>query len=328
MDRKRELEKYKKIVLNNNQTTNDNKVKLFELAKDNNDLQTICVLADYLDFEIAQLFLEERDKEFEDFIQVIFYSNSKDIELLIKKGDINLDFQSGAGITALMIAVENNNIGVVKLLIDKGVDLNVLNSFDRSALMIAIGCGNIEIAILLIKEDSINLDFQDETGFRVLMTVILEENINNIELPSLLIKQGADLNIQDYEGETALMIAIGCENIEIAILLIKEDSLDINTILNPYRNILLFAIADGNEDINIIKLLIRHGNINLNYQNDNGETALMWLVFSFNNTALVELIIKEGADVSIQDNNGKTALMWLKESGYNNIEIIKLLKLR
>ena len=258
MDRKRELEKYKKIVLNNNQTTNDNKVKLFELAKDNNDLQTICVLADYLDFEIAQLFLEERDKEFEDFIQVIFYSNSKDIELLIKKGDINLDFQSGAGITALMIAVENNNIGVVKLLIDKGVDLNVLNSFDRSALMIAIGCGNIEIAILLI----------------------------------------------------------------------KEDSLDINTILNPYRNILLFAIADGNEDINIIKLLIRHGNINLNYQNDNGETALMWLVFSFNNTALVELIIKEGADVSVQDNNGKTALMWLKESGYNNIEIIKLLKLR
>ena len=67
--------------------------------------------------------------------------------------------------------VANKYIDCIKLLLDKNPDLDILNDYGETALMIAV-------------------------------------KMNNIQIVRLFIKKGCNINIKNYYGDTALMIAI------------------------------------------------------------------------------------------------------------------------
>lgn len=56
-------------------------------------------------------------------------------DFLIKQGFFNINDQDSAGVTALMIACENNNIEAIKLFLELGAEINLQNSNGNSALM-------------------------------------------------------------------------------------------------------------------------------------------------------------------------------------------------
>ena len=63
--------------------------------------------------------------------------------LIQKKAKLNE--QDDSGRTALMIAVENNYLNIVKLLIEKKADINIKDNYDKTALDNASDRGNIKI---------------------------------------------------------------------------------------------------------------------------------------------------------------------------------------
>jgi len=103
----------------------------------------------------------------------------------------------------------------------------------------------------------------------------------NIKLPFSFIKRniiylldkGANLNLQDNYGNTALIIACHNNNTEIVNLLIENKT-------------------------------------NLDLQDNDGWTALIYACYK-NNTELVKILIDKGANLDLQDKNGCTALMLL-----------------
>lgn len=101
-----------------------------------------------------------------------------------------------------------------------------------------------------------------------------------------LLSNGADVNVKDEDGNTALIIA---------------------------------AIFGHNT---IAQILLANG-ADVNAKDNDGKTALMWAAFN-GQTAIVRLLLSTGADVNIKDNFGKTALMKADSSG--NTDIVKLLK--
>ena len=74
------------------------------------------------------------------------------VKLLLDKG-VNLDGRSGIGTTPLMSAALYNKIGVVKLLLDQGADINAVNSEGMTPLKMAAksSTGNPEL-IKYLKE--------------------------------------------------------------------------------------------------------------------------------------------------------------------------------
>ena len=101
-------------------------------------------------------------------------------------------------------------------------------------------------------------------------------NRRHTDTVKLLLVRGADVNIQDHFGQTALICAAVYGWAETVKMLL-----------------------DARADIDI--------------QDKFGRTALM-MAAAWGHTRIMELLMQAGADISIGDNDGKTAFDMLKEN--------------
>ena len=74
-------------------------------------------------------------------------------------------------------------------------------------------------------------------------------------------------------------------------------------------------------NLNLVRDLIALG-ANVDWQNNNGWTALHWCAYN-NHSRILGLLIDAGVDVNIQDNDGWTALHWCAQ--FNFPEIARML---
>ena len=139
------------------------------------------------------------------------------LKLLIEKG-IDIKVIDNNGYDAFLYAVELNLNDVTKLLIEKGTDIKRKNKEGQNALIICSKVGNYEIAKLLI-EKGLKVNTVDNEGITPLIEAV---SAGKIELVKLLIEKGADVNAKKASGQTALQISKACENMEMTDLLIKS----------------------------------------------------------------------------------------------------------
>ncbi|NGP46661.1 hypothetical protein G4V62_17545 [Bacillaceae bacterium SIJ1] len=172
------------------------------------------------------------------------------------------------------------------------------------------------------------------------------------------VEAGADVDKQDTDGRTALMIATRANDIETAKVLIAAGA-DVNLQDDIQDNPFLYAGAEGHLDIlkltieagadpaltnryggtalipaaehgyvDVIQVLLTTTDIDINHVNDLGWTALMEAVIlgdgGKKQQETVQLLIDYGADVNIPDNEGVTPLQHARNKGFTEIEDILL----
>ena len=108
-----------------------------------------------------------------------------------------------------------------------------------------------EVKRLIEAEADVNA--QDNNGFTVLM---LASANGHIDVAQLLIEEGADVNAQDKIGATALIVASRRGQTYIVKLLIEAGA-DVNAQTNDGGTALMFASQDGHTEV--VKLLIHAG---------------------------------------------------------------------
>ena len=113
------------------------------------------------------------------------------------------------------------------------------------------------------------------------MSLVSAAHNGNIALVQKLLDEGVDVNIQDNEGYTALILA------------------------STYRH------------IDIVKLLLNSG-ANTNFQNNVGETALL-LASLRGRTDIARLLLTSGANPNLRDNDGFNVLMCGCNTGIRNL---------
>ncbi|HUV08285.1 MAG TPA: ankyrin repeat domain-containing protein [Spirochaetia bacterium] len=125
------------------------------------------------------------------------------VRVLLKSGsDINAGGGSGGG-TALIHATRAGNPHSAAVLLSEGADVNHVDEYGRTALMIAAP-GDSSMVELLLKAGA-RVDMKDEDGRTALMHAVTEpENSAAVEA---LLKAHPDLTLKDKEGKTALELA-------------------------------------------------------------------------------------------------------------------------
>lgn len=122
-----------------------------------------------------------------------------------------------------------------------------------------------------------------------------------------LIKQGADVNIKDSNGYSALTHAVIKGHKDIAkILLENKANLRVTDVYG--NNLLLIAASSCNSEM--LQFLIDNG-LELNSKNNEGATALhntAQCYKSHKSYSSTKLLIEKGADASIKDSYGLTPL--------------------
>ncbi len=105
--------------------------------------------------------------------------------------------------------------------------------------MIAAPQGNIDIVNSLIEKGA-NLDLKNNDGNTALMFVASNGNfdrgINAINIVKALIEKGANLDLKNNNGETADMVAIKYSNTEIVKTLTNASKKDLETIIEEEPN--------------------------------------------------------------------------------------------
>ena len=128
------------------------------------------------------------------------------------------------------------------------------------------------------------------------------------EVIDLLLKRGVDPNIQNFEGDTALIWAIKGGHEEAVETLLKHG-------VASHPTYLLIAVEF--EMNKVLAVLLRFG-FDPNFQDENGETALMRAA-ELGYREAVKILLESQADPNLIDNRGRTASMRASAVGCDTI---------
>ena len=128
-------------------------------------------------------------------------------ELLLKKG-ANVNLADSFGVAPLQLAVccENVDPSLIEHLIEKGADVNYKDTSDGlRSLHYAISCGSDDAARLLIEKGAdVNAIADDGTT-----PLILASKNDSVFIAKLLLEKGADVNWRDAHKKNAMSYAKG-----------------------------------------------------------------------------------------------------------------------
>lgn len=160
--------------------------------------------------------------------------------------------------------------------------------------------GNTERVVSLLQAGA-DVNAEDEDGRTALMLVCREGHAECVEH---LLKVGADVNTKDQDGVTALMRSCGCWQSACVNALLKAGA-DVDAKDNEGKTALMWACEKRRPKC--VEALLKAG-ADVNAKDKDNVTALM-RACSQDSTECGELLLKFGADVDAKDKEGKTALM-------------------
>ena len=217
------------------------------------------------------------------------------------------------------------HLGIVQLIINNQTIINrgenVNFCFEESLLYAIKKINNIngieyESTFSLFFQLAIDMNYQNKQGNTALMLASEGGHYHVVKL--LLLNKDLNINIQDNNGVTALMFASGNGHHQIVELLLSKDP-DINIQNNDGWTALMAACHFGHHQV--VELLLSK-DPDINVQKNDGWTALIFACRKGHHQ-VVELLLSKDPDINIQNNNGWTALMAACHFGHH--QVVKLL---
>lgn len=208
----------------------------------------------------------------------------------------------------------------MKSLVEKGADIFSLSEYDESLLGVVSKIEGAESCIVYLLDNGFDINFQDDVlDSTALMIACSSSNPGNV---STLLREGADPNLVDENGNSALGHAIDAGCLECVKLLLNYN-VDINEI-RAGKTPLMVAVCQDEENLNqeIVNFLLENG-ANVNKQSAYG-TAL-WEAISYENLDMVKFLIGKGANIKgIKNLYNETTVDFAERVG--NKEIVDFLK--
>lgn len=219
-------------------------------------------------------------------------------------GTENLDWQGVLNVTKLMAAVERRDISeITRLAREKSAEVNAADYRGDTALIRAVrkaGWEDTDVPSILVKNGA-NLNAQNSLGKTVLMEAVTHYK------PALvwfLLGKGADPNLRALGGATALSLATEAGYYRIVSLLLRP-GLDAGVNLRNGTNVLMWSCQRSRADL--VKRALELG-IDVNATDGEGKTALIWAVKADGTGVdIPKVLLERGADKVKTDHSGKTA---------------------
>ncbi|MBO5997088.1 MAG: ankyrin repeat domain-containing protein [Alphaproteobacteria bacterium] len=230
---------------------------------------------------------------------------------------------------ALHYAARAGDTNMVKMLLKDGdYDINALGDTTgggSTPLMLACINDHREIVNLLIKAGA-DVNIVNKAGWTALHYAARSSHFENFQIAKALIENGADLNVlanvDDVGKWTPLILAARNGNERIAEALIEKGA-DLNVADKHGWTALHYAARDNY--VKIAKALIENGaDLNkLADVRDSGKWTPLILAVHNDNDEIAEALIKKGADLNVADKHGWTALHYASRD--NRVRIVKAL---
>jgi ankyrin repeat protein len=144
---------------------------------------------------------------------------------------------------------------------------------------------------------------------------------DRLRVVRFLVDEGdADVNAQDYDGSTALMLAVRGGHLDVVRILVNNCCAYVNVQNSKGLTALTMAARGGHMDI--VRFLVNEGGADGNIQSNDRSAALM-KASRAGHADIVRFLVHHGADVNIQDKDGYSVLM--KAAGRGHVHVARVL---
>ena len=262
----------------------------------------------------ANVNLQDKDGETALHYAIRFRRNSYNdvLSCLIKHGaDVNA--RSNDDVTPLLLATVHEDLCAVTFLVEHGADINLQGRDGETALSV-LGDDESDQYLVnnvlkyLVKNGA---DVNTARTHDKCTHLMRASAFGNIDGVTFLVEHGANVNLQDEDGKTALHYAICCRR-------------------DPYSDFSLscprFKKRKHDANINVVTFLVEHG-ADINLQDSDGKPALFFGVdecdqFLVND--VLKCLVENGADVNTVRTRDKCTLL-MRASEIGNIDVVTLL---
>ncbi|WP_371253030.1 ankyrin repeat domain-containing protein [Orientia tsutsugamushi] len=193
------------------------------------------------------------------------------INILLAMRNIIADVRDQNGETALHYAVCFDRIEAVKLLIGMH---NLVNNSGMNVVHCAAEHGSLTALRYMLEHCAdIDIDLPDNQGNTAIHSCCRHFKKDTLASAlQILAEYNANIDLQNFTGETALHILAGNGNVNGVKLLVKQYNANINLQNNSGETVMHFAAKNGHTDV--VSFLL-DCNFDINAQNDSEETPLM-----------------------------------------------------
>jgi ankyrin repeat protein len=248
-----------------------------------------------------------RPRDVPPWAETVLFGEQKDVQKLLDSG-WNPNSASSRGTTALMMAAPD--VDKAALLIARGASVNAKSNTRYTAVMIAANHHATKAVSLLLQHGA---EVQSPKGQPALFgatPLFFAAWSGDIESLEALHKRGSDVNptmlVGGLDAMTALEMAAQQGDSETAAALIRNGAPIEEE--DPGNGFTALHWAVFKNDIKLATVLIRH-KANVDHPDTLGNTPLHWAAsMNFGDTAMLELLIREGGSPRRQNKAGVTPL--------------------
>uniref|UniRef100_A0A672JHM1 Death-associated protein kinase 1 n=1 Tax=Salarias fasciatus TaxID=181472 RepID=A0A672JHM1_SALFA len=219
----------------------------------------------------------------------------------VARSDDTLDEEDSFVMKAIIHAINDDNVPGLQHLLGSlsSYDVNQPNKHGTPPLLIAAGCGNVQIIQLLMRKGA-EIQAHDKSGANAVYYAARHGHLDTLRF---LHEKRCPLDVQDKSGETALHVAARYGNVDVVSYLL---SIRANPDLSDREQETPLHCAAWHGYSPVARALCQAG-CNVDAQNREGETALLTAA-ARGFVDIVECLVEHRAELEAADKDGHTAL--------------------
>ncbi|KAJ5248232.1 hypothetical protein N7489_002440 [Penicillium chrysogenum] len=208
------------------------------------------------------------------------------------------------------LAADKHSHLAVQILLRQGTDIDSPDVQGCPALFNQAAVGNVEGVVMLLDNGADPNGSNRASHAKPLIAAVYG---GHLMTTASLLEYGANANITDQHGMTALWWAMASRHLDIVELLLSSGA-GTEPVGSDGLTPLLWAATE--ERLAALELLIKYG-ADINAQDTYGKTALMRVVSIERSLPMLRVLLDKGADVHMEDRKGRTVLDMAKKANFH-----------